>query len=146
MLAIAMALASGILFGLGLIVSQMVNPAKILSFLDVFGSWDPSLALVMVGAIPVAAIGFAFTGRMRQPLAAPTFRLPQQTRLDRDLLLGAALFGIGWGAVGYCPGPAIVSLGMGQPAAVPFVLAMLAGMGLYEVIQLVTRRKSMPEA
>ena len=146
MIAIAMALGSGILFGLGLIVAQMVNPAKILNFLDVFGSWDPSLALVMAGAIPVAAVGFALAGRMRQPLAAATFRLPEQTRLDRDLLLGAALFGIGWGAIGYCPGPAIVSLGMGQPAAVPFVLAMLAGMGLYEVMQLVTRRKSISEA
>jgi uncharacterized membrane protein YedE/YeeE len=146
MLAIAMALASGIVFGLGLVVSQMVNPAKILNFLDVFGSWDPSLALVMVGAIPVAAVGFALTGNMNRPLAAPNFRLPHQERLDRGLLLGAALFGIGWGAVGYCPGPAIVSLGMGQPAAVPFVLAMLAGMGLYELMQLITRRKSTSEA
>jgi uncharacterized membrane protein YedE/YeeE len=146
MFGIATALASGIVFGLGLVVSQMVNPAKVLNFLDIFGTWDPSLALVMAGAIPVAAVGFALTGNMGRPLAAPAFRLPHQMRLDRDLLLGAALFGIGWGAVGYCPGPATVSLGMGQPAAVPFVLAMLAGMGLYELMQLITHRKSVSEA
>jgi uncharacterized membrane protein YedE/YeeE len=142
----ATALASGILFGVGLVVSQMVNPAKILDFLDVFGAWDPSLALVMVAAIPVAATGFALAGRLGRPLAAPALRLPDKTGLDRDLLLGAALFGIGWGAVGYCPGPAIVSLGIGQPSALLFVLAMLAGMWLYELLQLVTQRHSTSEA
>ena len=146
MFGIAAAFVSGMVFGLGLVVSQMANPAKVLNFLDIFGSWDPSLALVMAGAIPVAAVGFALAGKMGRPLAAPAFRLPHQMRLDAGLLLGAALFGIGWGAVGYCPGPAIVSLGMGQPAAVPFVLAMLAGMGLYELMQLITHRKSISEA
>jgi uncharacterized membrane protein YedE/YeeE len=144
-LGIATALASGILFGVGLVVSQMVNPAKILNFLDVFGAWDPSLALVMVAAIPVAATGFALAGRLGRPLAAPALRLPDKTGLDPDLLLGAALFGIGWGAVGYCPGPAI-SLGIGQPSALLFVLAMLAGMWLYELLQLVTQRHSTSEA
>jgi uncharacterized membrane protein YedE/YeeE len=146
MFAIATASASGLVFGIGLVVSQMVNPAKVLNFLDIFGGWDPSLALVMAGAIPVAAVGFALAEEMGRPVAVPAFRLPHRMRLDADLLLGTALFGIGWGAVGYCAGPAIVSLGMDQPAAVPFVLAMLGGMGLCELMQLVTHRMSISEA
>jgi uncharacterized membrane protein YedE/YeeE len=110
MFAIATASASGLVFGLGLVVSQMVNPAKVLNFLDIFGGWDPSLASVMAGTIPVAAVGFALAEKMGRPVAVPAFRLPHRMRLDADLSLGAALFGIGWCAVGYCPGPAIVSL------------------------------------
>ncbi|MFZ5790509.1 MAG: DUF6691 family protein [Pseudomonadota bacterium] len=140
------ALASGFVFGLGLVVSQMVNPAKVLGFLDVFGTWDPSLMVVMAAALPPAALGFRLARRRRRPLAAATFRLPTATGVDRNLVVGAILFGIGWGLVGYCPGPAIVALGMGQGPALLFVAAMLAGMGLYELMQLALRRPSSAEA
>lgn len=135
----------GLVFGLGLLVSQMVNPAKVLGFLDVLGAWDASLALVMAGAVPVTAMGFALARRWRRPLLAPAFRLPEAGVVDRRLLAGAALFGIGWGLVGYCPGPAIVALGMGQLPALLFVVAMLAGMALHEFV-LMRRRPSRPEA
>src|SRR6185312_6444627 len=96
------ALAAGLLFGLGLTVSQMINPAKVLAFLDVAGDWDPSLALVMAAAVPVAAGGFALAGRRSAPLCDARFFGPERTRVDRRLLSGAALFGIGWGLVGFC--------------------------------------------
>ena len=136
----------GLVFGLGLLVSQMVNPAKVLGFLDVFGAWDPSLALVMAGAVPVTAMGFALARRWRRPLLAPAFRLPEAAVVDRSLVAGAVLFGIGWGLVGYCPGPAIVALGMGQRPALLFAVAMLAGMGLYELVLVVRRRPGRSEA
>lgn len=124
---LAGALAAGLLFGCGLVVSGMVDPAKVLGFLDVAGDWDPSLACVMAGAIPVAALGFALARRLGRPVAPPP------RAIDGRLLGGAALFGVGWGLAGYCPGPALASLGFGlwQPAL--FVLAMLAGMGLFRL-------------
>lgn len=146
MLGILTALASGFVFGLGLVISQMVNPAKVLGFLDLFGAWDPSLMVVMAAAIPPAALGFRLARRWPRPLAAAIFRLPAVAGADRDLVAGAVLFGIGWGLVGYCPGPAIVALGMGQWPALLFVAAMLAGMGLYELAQLARRRPSSAEA
>jgi uncharacterized membrane protein YedE/YeeE len=129
--AVFTALASGLLFGLGLTVSQMINPAKVIAFLDVFGDFDPSLAFVMATAIPVTALGYAVARRCRSPLCAPTFNPPTQAKFDRRLMLGAVLFGVGWGLVGYCPGPALAALGLGNPATVLFVGAMLIGMGTY---------------
>lgn len=127
MKSLAAALISGILFGLGLSVAQMVNPQKVIAFLDVTGRWDPSLALVMGGGVLVTALGFPWILRRDRPLWAPGFSLPIQHDIDRDLLVGAALFGIGWGIAGYCPGPAIAALIIHPTETIPFVLAMLAG-------------------
>ncbi|HLI10013.1 MAG TPA: YeeE/YedE family protein [Alphaproteobacteria bacterium] len=141
MLAIPVALASGLLFGLGLVVSQMVNPAKVVAFLDLFGDWDPSLALVMAAAVPVTALGYALARRRRVPFCSPDFAAPTQSRIDRRLVLGAITFGIGWGLVGYCPGPALTSLALGHGEAVIFVLAMLAGMALHRLYQVLSARE-----
>jgi uncharacterized membrane protein YedE/YeeE len=124
---------AGLIFGLGLIVSGMTNPAKVQGFLDVLGAWDPSLALVMVGAIGVATVGFTLERRQHpaHPLGECGADDPPKG-IDRRLVLGSLTFGVGWGLVGYCPGPALVALGQLQWPAVVFVLAMLAGMGLFE--------------
>ncbi len=106
------ALISGLLFGVGLAVAQMTNPTKVISFLDVTGNWDPSLALVMGAAFFVALLGFKLTAQRAGPLFDEKFRLPTRTDLDKPLVLGAALFGAGWGLAGYCPGPVIASLGL----------------------------------
>jgi hypothetical protein len=134
MLRILSALASGALFGVGLLVSGMTNPAKVLAFLDVAGDWDPSLAFVMAGAIPVAALGFALGRRRAAPLYEPSFSPPARGTLDARLFAGAVLFGLGWGLAGFCPGPALASLGLGAWQVALFVLAMLAGMGLFHAI------------
>jgi len=128
------ALAAGLLFGLGLTVSRMVDPAKVLGFLDVAGRWDPSLALVLTGATGTAAVGFRLVlGRRVAPFFAETFSLPTARDVDRRLVIGAAVFGIGWGLVGLCPGPALAGLGLAfRPVAI-FVAAMLAGMALFEL-------------
>lgn len=137
MLVIASLLA-GLVFGLGLIVSGMANPAKVLGFLDLAGLWDPSLALVMGGAIGVGLVAFfSARHRTRSLLGAP-MRLPTTDRIDRRLVTGSLLFGVGWGVAGFCPGPALVALGMGEPKAAVFVAAMLAGMGIFEGLE---RRK-----
>ena len=125
------AFAAGLLFGLGLIVSHMANPAKVLGFLDLAGSWDPSLAFVMAGAVAVATAAFALARRRRKSLLGATMSLPTATRIDRPLLIGSTLFGIGWGMAGFCPGPALVTASSGQPKAWLFVVAMLSGMGLH---------------
>ena len=125
------ALLAGTLFGLGLTVSQMINPAKVLAFLDIAGAWDPSLALVMAGALGVAALGYRLALKRPAPLLAECFDLPTLRDIDRRLLAGAALFGIGWGLVGFCPGPAIASLAFGVKESVIFVGAMFAGMALF---------------
>jgi uncharacterized membrane protein YedE/YeeE len=122
--------ASGFIFGIGLALAQMIDPRKVLAFLDVGGAWDASLAFVMGGAVLAAALGFHFIVRRPHPLLDLRFHLPQATTVDRRLLAGAALFGLGWGAAGYCPGPAIASLGFANPEAVWFVPALLAGAGL----------------
>ncbi|MCW3474204.1 DUF6691 family protein [Limobrevibacterium gyesilva] len=132
------ALASGLLFGLGLTVSGMINPAKVLGFLDLAGAWDPSLAFVMAAAIPVAAAGFAVARHRPAPLCAPAFSGPARTGVDSRLVIGAMLFGIGWGLVGYCPGPAVASLAFGGWQAAVFVAAMLAGMGAFRVLDRAT--------
>ncbi len=124
---------AGLIFGLGLVVSQMTNPAKVISFLDVFGQWDPSLALVMGAALIVTAIGYRFVLKRQAPVFADRFQLPTRTDLDARLMTGAALFGIGWGLVGLCPGPAIAGLAIGGTQILIFLAAMAAGMALFEV-------------
>jgi len=133
------ALLSGLVFGIGLIVSGMANPAKVLGFLDLAGNWDPSLALVMAGAIAVGAIAFFLAGRRARSYLGAAMQIPAAREIDRRLLLGSFAFGLGWGLAGFCPGPAIVSLGSGQVKAVVFVAAMLAGMAVFELLQ---RRES----
>ena len=122
------ALLAGLLFGLGLILSGMGNPAKVQNFLDVFGTWDPSLALVMAGAIAVAIFAFTWAKRRKTSLLGEPMQLPTATALDGKLLTGAALFGIGWGLGGFCPGPALMNLSTGQGEVWLFVAAMLVGM------------------
>jgi hypothetical protein len=129
------AVLAGLLFGAGLAVSQMANPAKVLAFLDVgaipSGGWDPSLALVMVGALIVTFFGFAIARRRERPLAADRFEWPTRRDIDARLVAGSVLFGVGWGLVGYCPGPAIASLAWGRSETIVFVLAMIAGMVIW---------------
>lgn len=125
---ILVALAAGLLFGLGLTISQMIDPAKVIGFLDLAGNWDPSLAFVMAAAIPVAAIGFALAGRRPAPLCNTRFVGPTKTRVDARLIAAAVIFGTGWGLVGFCPGPALASLTLGGLSPLIFVAAMLAGM------------------
>ena len=128
------AFASGLLFGLGLIVSQMVNPAKVLGFLDIFGAWDPSLALVMGGAVAVSALGYVVARRRGVPVLAPRLEIPTRRDLDPRLIGGAALFGIGWGLVGLCPGPALVGLTFGPWPVFVFVTAMIVGMAIFRLV------------
>ncbi len=123
-------LLCGLVFGLGLGVSQMVDPRKVLGFLDIAGAWDPSLMLVMGGALLVAALGFRAVLRRPVPRFGDRFHLSAARAVDAPLLGGAALFGIGWGLAGYCPGPAIASLGFGNAEALWFLPAMVAGAGL----------------
>jgi uncharacterized membrane protein YedE/YeeE len=126
------AFLSGLLFGAGLLLSGMANPAKVLGFLDVTGAWDPSLAIVMAAAVPVAAIGFAWQRRLQAQPWHP-FARDAIAAIDRRLLAGAALFGIGWGLAGYCPGPALVASVLATPSALLFTIAMLAGMALHSL-------------
>jgi len=126
-MAVAINLIAGLIFGAGLILSGMINPAKVLNFLDVAGSWDPSLAFVMAGAIFVTSIGYAVLARRARPFFAEKFRWPEATAVDARLVIGSAIFGIGWGLVGLCPGPAITSVLLGAPAVYAFVPAMAAG-------------------
>jgi len=129
-------LLAGLVFGLGLIVSGMANPAKVLGFLDLAGAWDPSLAFVMGGAVAVSAVAFLFARRRKLSLLGAPVMLSTARRIDRRLVGGSLLFGVGWGIAGFCPGPALVSLGTGEFKAVVFVGAMLLGMGLFELIEL----------
>ena len=125
------ALACGIVFGAGLALGGMTNPAKVLAFLDVSGSWDATLAIVMAGALAVNAAAYATTRRRARPLFAAAFALPARRELDAPLLGGAALFGIGWGLVGLCPGPALANLARGEPRVAVFVAAMVVGILLH---------------
>lgn len=127
----ASALAAGLLFGLGLAISQMVNPKKILDFLDVTGNWDPSLALVMAGAVGVTMLAFRFVVKRKQPIFDSEFHLPRLTKVDRRLLVGSGVFGLGWGIGGYCPGPGIAALSAGSVEALVFVAGMAIGSLLY---------------
>jgi uncharacterized protein len=128
-------LLAGLVFGLGLIVSGMANPAKIHGFLDLAGRWDPSLAFVMTGAIAVGVIAFAMANKRTVSLIGAEMKLPAARHIDRRLVVGSALFGIGWGVAGFCPGPGLVALGMGEAKAVVFVAAMLAGMAVFELLE-----------
>jgi len=132
MIAIA-ALLSGLVFGLGLIVSGMGNPAKVQNFLDIFGAWDPSLGLVMGGAIAVGLLAFAWAKRRKTSVLGQPMQLPTSSVVDRKLLTGAALFGAGWGLAGFCPGPAVMNLATLHTEVWLFVAAMLAGMVLQHV-------------
>ena len=125
------ALLSGLVFGLGLIVSGMVNPAKVLGFLDLAGAWDPSLALVMAGAVAVGFFAFLAAKKRTRSLIGAEMKLPTASAINRRLLEGSALFGVGWGVAGFCPGPGLAALGMGEPKALVFVAAMLVGMGIF---------------
>ena len=121
-------LLAGVIFGLGLVISGLANPAKVLNFLDFAGTWDPSLAFVMGGAVAVTAIGYRVVLARPAPAFDTQFHLPQANDIDRRLLGGAALFGVGWGLSGYCPGPAITALPLLNPSTLIFVAAMLLGM------------------
>ncbi|CAJ0871899.1 hypothetical protein R20233_01819 [Ralstonia sp. LMG 32965] len=134
-MAIVIALVAGLLFGAGLIVSGMANPAKVLGFLDLFGQWDPSLAFVMAGAIAVGVIAFFMARRRGRSWLGTLIQWPSATGVSTRLVLGSAVFGIGWGLAGFCPGPALVALGAGVPKAVGFVAAMLAGMAVFSVLE-----------
>jgi uncharacterized protein len=129
------AFLTGIVFGLGLLVSGMANPDKVLSFLDLAGNWDPSLALVMGGAIAVGVIAFGLIRDRTHSLLGEPLRLPTRKDLDSRLVLGSLGFGVGWGLAGFCPGPALVAVGAGEIKAVVFVAAMLAGMGIFEMLE-----------
>lgn len=130
----ASAFAVGLLFGLGLLVSGMADPAKVLAFLDVTGRWDPSLALVMAGAVAVSAAGYHLTRRRGRPVLAPRLDVPARRDLDARLIAGAAIFGLGWGLAGLCPGPALTILTIAPAEAVTFVMAIIAGMLLFRLV------------
>jgi uncharacterized membrane protein YedE/YeeE len=129
------ALFCGLVFGAGLLISGMVQPAKVLAFLDIFGAWDPSLAVVMAAALAVSIPGFVLAKRHAQPVYAPECLWPANKGLDRSLVIGSTLFGIGWGLVGLCPGPALESLVTLSPGVIVFVVAMAAGMVLHDLWQ-----------
>ncbi len=130
----------GLLFGLGLILSGMTDPGKVLGFLDLAGAWDPSLALVMGGAIAVGLGAFAIAKRRTTAFLGGALQWPDSNAIDKRLVVGSLVFGAGWGMAGLCPGPALVSMAAGQPKAAVFVLAMLAGMAAFEIAQRLMRR------
>ena len=129
------ALLAGMIFGVGLLVSGMANPAKVLGFLDIAGNWDPSLAFVMAGAIAIGSVGFAMARRRKYSLFDAPMLLPTATRIDRRVLAGSAMFGAGWGLAGLCPGPALVCVGSGEFGAMLFVVAMLVGMKIFALAE-----------
>ena len=128
-------LLAGLVFGLGLIVSGMANPGKVLGFLDLAGRWDPSLAFVMAGAIALGAVAFFIARDRTRSVLGAEMKLPTARHIDRRLVVGGTLFGIGWGIAGFCPGPALVALGMGETKAVVFIAAMLVGMAVFELLE-----------
>jgi uncharacterized membrane protein YedE/YeeE len=134
-MSIVSAFIVGLIFGIGLIVSGMTNPAKVQGFLDLAGNWDPSLAFVMGGAILVGLVAFRFAGKRERSLLGEAMRLPTATRIDRRLVLGGLAFGAGWGLGGFCPGPALASLVTGGGKALVFTGAMLAGMLVFEILE-----------
>jgi uncharacterized membrane protein YedE/YeeE len=132
---IVIALAAGLVFGLGLIVSGMTDPAKVIGFLDLAGAWDPSLGFVMGGAILVGLAAFRFAAGRDKSLLGDAMRLPTATHIDRRLLLGGVAFGAGWGLAGYCPGPALASLAGGGGKPLIFIAAMVAGMVIFALLE-----------
>ena len=135
-------LLCGLIFGTGLLVSGMVQPTKVLGFLDIFGAWDPSLAVVMAAALAVAAPGFMLARKRSRPVLAGQYFWPGKSEIDAPLVMGAGMFGIGWGLVGLCPGPALESLATLSPGVVIFVVAMAVGMFIYDIWQ--TSRPAVP--
>lgn len=136
---------AGLLFGAGLAVSEMINPAKVLNFLDIFGHWDASLAFVMLGAVVTTAIGYRLAFRRERPLLEGDFMLPTRQDIDARLVAGSAIFGIGWGLGGYCPGPAIAGLAFGALETIVFVAAMAAGMIVWRMMSTWALRSSAGE-
>ena len=126
------ALFAGLVFGIGLILSGMTNPSKVLGFLDIFGNWDPSLMFVMGGGVGVAMVGFHIARKRGTTFFGGVLHWPELNHIDAPLVIGSLLFGAGWGLAGFCPGPALVSMAAGQDKALVFVLAMLAGMALVD--------------
>jgi len=139
---VASSLLSGFIFGLGLAVSQMIDPARVIGFLDVAGPWDATLLLVMGGALAVTVPGFPMILSRPHPLLAAKFSLPAKTEIDRPLICGAAIFGVGWGLAGFCPGPALAALASLSPSVVLFVAAMIAGQWLASRVELRSRGAS----
>ncbi|MDO9050706.1 MAG: YeeE/YedE family protein [Methylotenera sp.] len=133
--ALIFALLSGLIFGLGLILAGMSNPAKVLAFLDLAGGWDPSLGLVMGGAIAIGLIAFKIAGKRSSSFLGLPMNLPTSRIIDKRLVVGGLVFGIGWGLVGICPAPAFVLLGTGSVKGIIFLVAMLIGMGLFELFE-----------
>jgi uncharacterized membrane protein YedE/YeeE len=131
----AASFTAGFVFGLGLLVSGMVNPAKVLGFLDLAGAWDPSLALVMAGAIAVGAGAFALMKKRTRTLLGAPVLLPGARKIDRRLILGSLVFGVGWGLAGICPGPALVLAGTGSAKGLVFLVSMIAGNGIFEFFE-----------
>lgn len=131
---IAIALISGILFGVGLTLSQMTNPNKVLAFLDISGNWDPSLILVMVGALTITSLLFRPILKRPTPLFDKEFYLASKSAVDKPLLIGAAIFGVGWGIGGYCPGPAIAGLGLGNVEAIVMVFSIYLGFFCHRLV------------
>lgn len=125
---IIVSLICGLLMSAGLIISGMINPEKVIGFLDIFGHFDPTLGFVMAGALLVTIVGYRWAGFYSKPLLCDSFHTPSKTTMDISLVLGAAIFGVGWGMVGFCPGPVIVAMGFGIQQSFVFVLAMLLGM------------------
>ena len=130
---IVFSFVTGLVFGLGLVISQMMSPAKVLGFLDVFGRWDPSLLLVMAGAVVISSIAVLMSKKRTATFLGTPMHMPTARDVDRRLIGGSIVFGIGWGLAGFCPGPALVALGTGHVKAFIFVIAMIAGMGLFEL-------------
>jgi len=131
----AASFTAGLVFGLGLLVSGMANPAKVLGFLDLAGAWDPSLALVMAGAVAVAAGAFALMKKRTRTLLGAPVLLPTPRRIDRRLILGSLVFGVGWGLAGICPGPALVLAGTGSAKGLVLLVSMIAGNGIFEFFE-----------
>ncbi|NWO06065.1 MAG: YeeE/YedE family protein [Alteromonadaceae bacterium] len=128
-------LLAGLIFGLGLIVSGMANPEKVLGFLDIAGAWDPSLAFVMAGAIIVGVVAFTVARKRTLSFLGFNMTLPANNRIEKRLIIGSMMFGIGWGIAGFCPGPALVALGAGEAKGVVFVASMVAGMVIFELFE-----------
>lgn len=136
----------GLLFGIGLLISGMTDPGKVLGFLDLAGAWDPSLAFVMGGAILVGLVAFTVAKQRTRTFLGIALHLPTSRDIDRRLVLGSLTFGVGWGLAGFCPGPGLVALGAGQAKAAVFVAAMVGGMLLFELVERRTRKAATPTA
>jgi len=144
MKAVLAALLCGALFGVGLAIARMTDPTVVIGFLDIFGDFDPTLAFVLIGATMTAGVAFHFVTRRSRPLIAAEFKLPATRTIDLPLVLGAAIFGVGWGLAGYCPGPALVGAGGGVATALLFVPAMIAGSLAHRLVAALLRRDALP--